>query len=489
MKQGRKIPPQGLKPQFLAAPRGAAGSRALSKTIHEMAARQMTKATSRLLLLLFVSGLSLPGMGQTVQKPISQMPASARQLIEVKVKGSKRFPEDAIVATTGLQLNTPVNEDEFKKAARRLGDTGAFTDIGYSFSYSFAGTKLEFQVTDSEKFVPAHFEDFVWFYDAEILRRIKQHVPLYDGSLPTAGRMADEVSDVLQAMLVEQGVPGHVNYVRGGKQDGPIESFEYSVADVLIRVRNIEFTGVAAADLAALQAAAQAFSGRSYSRARIDTFVQRQLLPVYHQRGYLKAICGEPQPRVVKDAPEADVPEGPRNQTMVDVIFAVTPGEQYTLKSLEWSGNEAFPTETLEKMLRAKLDRAADTVRLQEDLLAVQTLYGSRGYITATIKAQANYDDPAAAVAIRLEVKEGPVFRMGDLEFRGVDNSLTAKLREAWKLRPGDVYDSTYLESYLPVAHKLLPSRLDWEISPHVTANVRDKSVDVDFILTVKAPN
>ena len=452
----------------------------------------MTKAASRfphlLLMIGWLAGPLPPGNAQTVQKPISQMPASARQLIEVKVKGSKRFPEDAIVATAGLLLNTAVNEDDFKKAARRLGDTGAFTDIGYTFSYSFAGTKLEFSVTDAEKFVPAHFEDFVWFSDAEIMRRIQQHVPLYDGSLPVAGRMADEVSDVLQAMLVEQAVPGHVAYVRGGKPDGPIESFEYSVSDVLIRVRNIEFTGVAAADLPAIQAAAQAFSGRNYSRARIDAFVQRQLLPIYHQRGYLKAVSSEPQPKVVKEQ-TAEADEGPRNQTIVDVTFAVTPGEQYTLKGMEWSGNQEFSTETLGKMLRAKLEEPADTVRLQEDLLAVQTLYGSKGFITATISAQAKYDDPAGAVVIRLEVKEGPVFHMGDLEFRGLDNSLTAKLREAWRLRPGDIYDSTYLDSYLPVAHKLLPTRLDWEISPHVTANVRDKSVDVDIIFSVKAPN
>jgi hypothetical protein len=77
---------------------------------------------------------------------------------------------------------------------------------------------------------------------------------------------------------------------------------------------------------------------------------------------------------------------------------------------------------------------------------------------------------------------------MGELEFRGLDNSLTAKLRNAWKIRQGDVFDATYLSEYLPVAHKLLPSGLDWDVASHVTANVRDKTVDVDLIYSVKAP-
>jgi hypothetical protein len=77
---------------------------------------------------------------------------------------------------------------------------------------------------------------------------------------------------------------------------------------------------------------------------------------------------------------------------------------------------------------------------------------------------------------------------MGDLDFRGLDNSLTAKLRSAWKLRQGDVYDATYIKDYLPEAKRLLPVNLDWEVSPHVTANIRDKTVDVDLQYTAKAP-
>ena len=126
---------------------------------------------SRHILLLLCLGSSVSAAVQT-QKPISQMPASARQLIGVKVSGSKRFAEEDIIAATGLQLGTPVNEDDFKRAARRLGDTGVFTDITYSYSYSSAGTKLAFHVVDADKFVPVRFEDFVWFSDADLLHRI-----------------------------------------------------------------------------------------------------------------------------------------------------------------------------------------------------------------------------------------------------------------------------------------------------------------------------
>src|SRR5579862_1588819 len=124
------------------------------------------------LLLALCFGPALPIAAQTRQIPISQMPAAARNLIAIKVTGNKRYSEADIAAASGLQLGTPVSEDDFKKAARRLGDTGAFTDVAFSYSYSPAGTKLEFKVSEINKFVPVRFEDFVWFSDADLLARI-----------------------------------------------------------------------------------------------------------------------------------------------------------------------------------------------------------------------------------------------------------------------------------------------------------------------------
>jgi outer membrane protein assembly factor BamA len=448
----------------------------------------MMKASSLLLILLLAS-LSV-GLGQNA---LAQIPKADNRLIAVKVTGSKRFAEDPIIASTGLQLGAPVGEDDFKRASRHLADTGAFTEVAYTYSYSSAGTKLDLRVTDATDFVPARFEDFVWFTDAELRSRIKQHVPLFDGEVPLSGNLADQVSDVLQAMLVEGAIPGHVDYLRAAKEDGPVDAVSYHVSDVLIRVRNIEFTGAGEAELPALQAATGKYpEPREYSRSRLSLLVQKQLLPVYQSRGYLKASFGDPQPKSVNPMVAANSPQTeevlPHNLTVVDVTFAVTPGPQYKLKSLDWSGNKEFPAERLQKMAHAEPGQPANTVKLTEDLKEIQKLYGSRGYITAALKADAQFDDAASAVTLVVNVKEGFEYHMGELEFRGLDNSQTARLRDAFKLRPGDVYDATYLEQYLPEARKLLTANLDWLVSAHVTANIKDKTVDVDLIYSVKAP-
>ncbi len=452
----------------------------------------MTKATHRLSLAFLLSCLlTLPAPAAQTRSAGNdgsvQQPPSEHTLVSVKVTGSKRYTQDEIVAASGLQMGANVGDEDFQKAAHQLGDSGAFSDISYKFSYSSAGTKLALDVTDATKFLAVHLEDFVWFTDEELLRKVHGRVPLFKGDLPASGKMPDEVSDILQALLVENGVPGHVEYLRSTGKSGDLESFAYSVSGITIRIRDVAFVGAGAAELPHLRAAAEKLPDREYSRDRLSSFVQHVLVPIYHERGYLKASFAPPESKVVKSA-TSEANASNHYETLVDVTLAVTPGLQYALTGITWTGNKDISSDTLQALLHAKIGAPANTEQLAEDLRQVQSLYGSRGYITATIKADAQFDDPASTVAVNLTVNEGYVYHMGDIDFRGIDNSLTAKLKATWKLRPGDVYDSTYLKQFLASARKLLPANLDWDVSSHVTANVKDKSVDVDVVYSAKAP-
>jgi outer membrane protein insertion porin family len=445
-----------------------------------------------ILSILFASSLlfALPDLStQTAPQAgasMKSMPPSAYKLISVKVTGSKRFTQDEVAASSGLPVGTVFHEEDFKKAARQLGESGAFNNVSFTFNFSPSGTMLQFQVEDADKFVPARFTDFVWFTDDQLRQKLHDRIPLFKGELPASGRLPEQVSDVLQALLVENAIPGHVEYSRTDDKTQHVASIDYAVTGVSIRIHNFEFPGANANDATLFQAAAEKLSDREYSRTILNDFAERVLLPIYHEHGYLKADVAPPQLKVVTpSSSEADI-HGSR-PTFVDVAFALTPGPQYKLTAWQWSGNKEIPTETLQAILHIKAGQSANTVQLEDDLRTVRELYGSRGHVTAAIKAAAAFDDAAGTVAYNLTVDEGPIYHMGELQFRGIDNNLTARLSAAWKLRPGDVFDSSYLKQFLPLAKKLLPPNLDWEVTPHVTALSRDKTVDVDLQYTAKA--
>lgn len=438
-------------------------------------------------LLVFGVLCTVWPMPAQVASPNPKSNPASFKLISVKATGSKRFTQQEIATASGLPVGTVAHEEDFQKAARQLGETGAFSNIDYHYSYLGEGTVLEFRVADADKFVPARFTDFVWYSDQQLLHTLHDRVPLFDGELPTSGRLAGQVSDVLQALLVENAVPGQVEYVRNEGKNGKLESIDYNVVGVSIRIHNADFPGAGSGELTALDSAAERLVGREYSRAYMSSFVEQTILPIYHERGYLKASCAPAEPKVVKpSSPGSDANGQP--PTYVDVTFPVTPGLQYKLSGWEWSGNSVVPAGELQALIHAKTGQIANTVLLKEDLRAIQQLYGTRGYILAAVKVDANFDDDAKTVTYHLNVDESSQFRMGELEFRGLDNNLTARLSAAWKLRPGDVYDASYLQQFLPLARKLLPPSLDWDVVPHVTAMGREKTVDVDLEYTAKAP-
>jgi outer membrane protein assembly factor BamA len=398
------------------------------------------------------------------------LPPSAFKLISVKTTGTKRYKAEEIIAASGLQIGQTVSEDDFKEAARLLGETGAFGDVLYSFQYSDDGTKLELQVQDAEHFVPVRFDNVVWFSDQELLDQLHAQVPLFQGELPVAGDLADQVSNALQGLLIAHNLHGQADYIRAAHEDGPIEAFVFTVAGSQIHIRNVTFAGAGASELSVLEAAAKRLEDADFSRSRLRTQEDKNFLPLYLQRGYLKATFGDAQAKVIQDSPQ---------ETIVDVTFPVDPGREYKLTAVDLTGNKVFPAEALRALIHAPLDQPANAVQLDSDIEAMKKLYGTRGYMAARIQPDPEVDDANSTVKYLLKIEEGDVYTMGDLEIRGLDSRTTARLQDEWKLRGGDPYDSGYPKKFLEQADKELSLLDDWKPSVRESLNPDDKTVDV----------
>ncbi len=398
------------------------------------------------------------------------LPPSAFKLISIKVAGTKRYKPEDVIAATGLELQQTVSEDDFKKAARTLGLTGAFSDVLYSFQYSPEGTKLELQVQDTERFVPVRFDNLVWFSDQELLDQIHAQVPLFRGQLPVTGDLADEVSNALQGLLIARKVPGRADYLRAAKEDGPIEAFVFSVTGPQIQVGNVTFSGAGAAELPLLEVAARRLEGSDFVRSVLRAQEDKRFLPIYRQRGYLRAAFGDPQAKVVQDSPE---------ETTVDVTFPVDPGRQYKLTALDFAGNATYPTGTLRPFIHAQMDQPANAEQIETDIEAVQKFYGTHGYMAVSIQPTPEMDDANSTVKYLLQINEGDVYGMGDLEIRGLDTRTTDRLQNEWALRGGDRYDSSYAKGFLDRADKEFSLLAEWTVSIRESLNRDEKTVDV----------
>jgi|HubBroStandDraft_1064217.scaffolds.fasta_scaffold01242_7 outer membrane protein assembly factor BamA len=445
----------------------------------------------------FVLFFCLLVSARAAQKPSnasSSKSASAEpaKLIALKVTGTTRYTDKEILAASGLEIGQPAADGDFKEATQRLGDSGMFGEVAYSYSSSYsskggAGVKLDLRLadTDKSKLVPAHFENFVWFTDDELLAALQRRVPLFKQLLPLTGNLPDRVSEALQAILTEKHFPGRIDFLReGDPSGGALHGINYHVEEVTIRIRGVEFPGASPEQTALLTTAAHRIIGEQYGRSSLAAAAKFDLLPVYLQRGYLKAEFGSSDARVVpqevsQPAPAADAQAS--TEVQVDAIVPVTPGKVYTTSSVDWKGKSALTAAEVAPLIHLPPGQPVDAVRLLRDIENVGKLYRSRGYMMAQIKLDAQFDDEKSTVHYDLKIVEGDLYKMGELEILGLDTQAKARMLAAWTLREGQPYSADYLKKFLADTGQLLPRGVQWAVTTHETPDTKDKTVEVEI--------
>jgi len=401
------------------------------------------------------------------------------KLVAVKAKGTSRYTDKEILAASGLQLGQDASDGDFKEAAKHLGASGLFSDVVYSFSYSGTGAQLELHLTDLDKskLLPARFENFVWFSDAELLDSLRHHVPLFKELLPVTGRLQSEVSEALQAVLTEKALPGRVDFVLQGTQDeGDLTGVIYRVEGISTRIRNVEFPGASPEQVAFLTNAVHRIAGAEYLRSALATVARYDMLPPFLQRGYLKAAFAPSEARVVVPSP-AD-PDA-NNDIEVDAILPVTPGPQYLVSSVQWKGTSVVPSEEASRNFHLIPGQPADAIRLVQDVGTLTRLYHSRGYMTADIKTDAQLDDQKSTVRYEMHVTEGELYKMGELEILGLDSASHDRLRDAWTLQEGQPYNADYTKKFVDDAARFLPRGAQYTVKIDEELAAKDKVVDL----------
>src|SRR5262249_39695066 len=208
------------------------------------------------------------------------------KLIEVKVTGEQTYVQEDIVKASGLQIGDSVNDESFKQATQKLGETGLFTDVSYSYSFSAAGAKLTLQVKENDKLIPLIFDNFPWFSDQELIGRIHQDMPLFRGKVPVDGGIIDQVADVIAALVAAKNPQFHVNYLRSGESGGPVDSILFSVAGAAIHIRNVSFPGAGEGRAPELTAVSKKIQGAQYTRTNLSKFAKFEVRPIYREEGF-----------------------------------------------------------------------------------------------------------------------------------------------------------------------------------------------------------
>ena len=378
----------------------------------------------------------------------------------------ERYREDDVVRATGLAVSTQVTADDLQNAANRLGNSGAFASVQFLFKPVVGGKGVEadFQVTDAEKYLPAVFENFVWFSDQELQAAVHQAVPLFQGELPSSGSMSDDVSVALAKFLASKGLPSEISYIMSANFGGPPTAYKFKVAGANLKIRDVVLTNATHLAPEQLAKAVEPLKGTEYLRSDVAVVLEKNLSPIYQQRGYLKFAINDIKPKV-------------DDKSQVTIETTLSEGEQYRLGGVSWSGNTLISSDELAKRITLKPGSPVDALQLDRDLSQVRKLYGKFGREAVIIKPVPAFVNDTVNYAF--QVTEGDLYHMGKLEIQGVEPEQAHKLEQVWKLAEGAPYDATYVHEFIAntvvkvPGHKWTWKMLEQIDDPQKTVNVR----------------
>ena len=411
----------------------------------------------------------------------TQAPSQTLKLDRIEFKGLERVKEAEALEKSGLQPGQSVTLDDVEAAANRLLESGLFKNLSYQVHGKTDKAVVTFTVIEQTWNMPVAFDNFIWFTDEELNAAVRRKVPAFDGTAPEAGAVTEQIKQSLEELLRERKIEGTVEY---NFQEDPTTrkiSHFFSVKGPGLRVCKINYVGARAVPEETLVQKSGGIFDNEYSRAYVAGFVEGNLLPLYHERGYLRAAFSPPK---AKPETTADCERG------VGVTVYVDEGAIYVWDKAAWEGNAALSAQELDIALGMKPREIANGLKIEKGMAAVQKAYARKGYLAARVRAAQDFDDNARSVAYRFQVTEGPQYRMGELTINGLSETDTNNLRGRWRLLHGDVYDDGYLAEFIKktvleflreavrAGHALPAMKIDTKITPDNDKHTVDVTIN-----------
>jgi outer membrane protein assembly factor BamA len=145
----------------------------------------------------------------------------------------------------------------------------------------------------------------------------------------------------------------------------------------------------------------------------------------------------------------------------VVAIISAKPGPQYRAGDIRIESANGSPLKFSPEVLRGfiPLKRAElfRVERLRTGLKNITLAYRRDGYVDMTSAPDLAIDDAHGTIDMVLKIDQQAQYRVGRIEFLGVDTVTQEKLMESLP-KPGEIFDETRLEDFFKVNQAILPS-------------------------------
>jgi outer membrane protein assembly factor BamA len=206
----------------------------------------------------------------------------------------------------------------------------------------------------------------------------------------------------------------------------------------------------------------------------LDEFQEVAVRGALRERGYFHAEVDS----------ESHLLSANSRERRYSVTFRITDGLQYRLGDVlvkntsEPSSPTFFPPAQLRKLVPLRRGELFNVSKIRDGLETIISLYGSRGYLDATIEPDTIVDDDQAVISLILNVDEETQYRIGEVNVFTSNPRVETLLREL--LKTGEVFDRKIVDRFMIHYRSILPVDVSKD-DVRMSRDVKSGKINITF--------
>ena len=229
---------------------------------------------------------------------------------------------------------------------------------------------------------------------------------------------------------------------------------------------------------------------RTFDASKLDEDAER-VRGAYRDKGYFKALTGEPETNVRNAGGINPFTLRPSTGKRVDILIPIEEGERYRLGGITFTGNKEY---TNQKALRAQFAQKDgeyfNATLFGKGIEALRKAYGEGGFINMIGTPTPRVDEAKKLVYLDIDIDEGKKYYISRIEFSGNTITRDKVIRREILVEEGQVYNSRLVDLSLLRLNQLnYFDTLKTEDSVETRQNADAGTVDLLLKLKEKGKN
>jgi outer membrane protein insertion porin family len=370
---------------------------------------------------------------------VAARPSTAQKFLPKSIlfQGDPEYSSDELLAAAGLTKGAVLGYSDMQDYSKRLLSSGVFASVAFKFD----GQDLTFLLAPSTDLYPIQLENLPLAPGADLDAKLHAQIPLYHGKVPADSGTNDDVRAALEKMLTAEGL--QVTVVATTAADlntHQINAVSYSITTPPIQIGFSHIDGVSDPFQTKVRAILGDAAKNPFSTTDSANNIERIVEQFYGDQGYAAAKV---------QATQSGDPSLASGTIVVPFAIQVAEGRVYKVGSIRLPPGAPVTQAEIDKTLAPWPGGPPVGARVRSIWGLIAERCHNTGHLDCKVTPRPDFNDADATVNYTVAVDPGPVYHLGFVKFDNVSDDLRKLLIHNWEMMPGDVFDESYVGSFI----------------------------------------